>query len=123
MEAYGVHPEKGIEVINQSTGRSGSSEYKFPFFILTESFNSGFSMELMKKDVGMAKRLFEDNGADTILPKVVHERFKEAHETLKSFADHTEIYQYVTTYLLKGRKSHEENEEMASGSLNTRSTI
>jgi 3-hydroxyisobutyrate dehydrogenase-like beta-hydroxyacid dehydrogenase len=120
MEQYGVQPKKGIEVFNHSTGRSGSTEYKFPSFILNERFDSGFSLELMKKDVEMAKRLFEDFGAETTLPHVVHQRFEEASHVMEAFADHTEIYRYVTSYLLKRGNSREENEEMVSGSADTR---
>lgn len=53
----GLDPEKIIEVINSSSGRSWSSEYKFPNFILNGVFNTGFSMSLMNKDVEMATRL------------------------------------------------------------------
>jgi 3-hydroxyisobutyrate dehydrogenase-like beta-hydroxyacid dehydrogenase len=123
MEQYGVQPEKGIEVFNHSTGRSGSTEYKFPCFILNEKFDSGFSLELMKKDVEMAKRLFEDYGAETMLPHAVHKRFEEASIALESFADHTEIYRYVTSYLLKRGNSREENEEMVSCPADTRPGI
>jgi 3-hydroxyisobutyrate dehydrogenase-like beta-hydroxyacid dehydrogenase len=123
MTQYGVQPEKGIEVFNHSTGRSGSTEYKFPSFILNERFDSGFSLELMKKDVEMAKRLFEDYGAETVLPRVVHQRFEEASLALESLADHTEIYRYVTSYLLKRGNSREENEEMVSGPADIRSGL
>jgi 3-hydroxyisobutyrate dehydrogenase-like beta-hydroxyacid dehydrogenase len=120
MEQYGVQPQEGIEVFNHSTGRSGSTEYKFPSFILNERFDSGFSLELMKKDVEMAKRLFEDFNAETTLPHVVYKRFEEASNVLEAFADHTEIYHYVSSYLLKRGNSREENEEMVSRSADTR---
>ncbi len=53
----GLDPEKIIEVINSSTGRSWSSQYKFPTFVLPDNFNSGFSIGLMNKDVDIANRL------------------------------------------------------------------
>lgn len=53
----GLSPDKVINVINSSSGRSWSSEFKFPNFVLNNAFNSGFTMSLMSKDVEMATRL------------------------------------------------------------------
>ncbi len=53
----GLSPEKVLEVINSSTGRSWSSQFKFPTYVLNDSFNSGFSIGLMNKDVEIATRL------------------------------------------------------------------
>lgn len=53
----GLSPDKVINVINSSSGRSWSSEFKFPNFVLNNAFNSGFTMGLMSKDVEMAIRL------------------------------------------------------------------
>ncbi len=40
----GLSPTKVIDVINSSTGRSWSSQFKFPTFVLNDAFNSGFSI-------------------------------------------------------------------------------
>ncbi|KAB2330426.1 NAD(P)-dependent oxidoreductase [Cytobacillus depressus] len=101
LAAYEVHPEQAIHVINQSTGRSGSTEYKFPNFILNEEYNSGFSLDLLRKDVEMAKQLFAERNAATHLPELVFEKFNEASQVLAKGADHTEINRFVSTYLLK----------------------
>lgn len=99
LAAFEVSPETAIEVINQSTGRSASTEYKFPAFILSESYTSGFSLDLMRKDVEMASQIFSDAEASTALPQVVFQKFKEAAAALEGDPDHTEIYQYVKAYL------------------------
>jgi 3-hydroxyisobutyrate dehydrogenase len=36
------------------------SEVNYPRWILNEEFNSGFTMQLMRKDVRLAKQLIED---------------------------------------------------------------
>lgn len=115
LENFGVVPEKAVNVINQSTGRSGSTEYKFPSFILTETYNSGFSLELIKKDIGMANQLFKDADAATSLPKIVFQKFSEASNALYKDADHTEINKFVSSYLLKRGILNEENEEIVPG--------
>jgi 3-hydroxyisobutyrate dehydrogenase len=53
----GLSPDKVIEVINSSSGRSWSSQFKFPTFVLSNTFNSGFTIDLMNKDLEMATRL------------------------------------------------------------------
>ncbi|WP_370224936.1 NAD(P)-dependent oxidoreductase [Cytobacillus sp.] len=115
LENFGVEPEKAINVINQSTGRSGSTEYKFPSFILTETYNSGFSLELIKKDIGMASQLFKDADAATSLPEIVFQKFSEASIALDKEADHTEINKFVSNYLLKRGIINEENEKVVPG--------
>ncbi|PLR75898.1 2-hydroxy-3-oxopropionate reductase [Bacillus sp. V3-13] len=116
LSSYGVNEETAINVFNQSTGRSGSTEYKFPAFILNERFNSGFSIELMTKDLEMAKDLFLELGADTSLPQSVFNRFNEASQLLEEEADHTEIYKYVSRYLLTRGNNDEEREKIISDS-------
>ncbi|MFC4801557.1 NAD(P)-dependent oxidoreductase [Neobacillus sp. GCM10023253] len=118
LQRFDVEPEKAIHVFNHSTGRSGSTEYKFPSFILTESFDSGFSLELLRKDLEMANGLFLNAEAATNLPQLVFDRLHEASVALDQDADHTEIYQFVSSYLLRG-KSNEKDSETISSSSNT----
>ena len=44
------------EVLNSSSGRSNTSENKLAQFMTSGSFDSGFSLQLMAKDVGLADR-------------------------------------------------------------------
>jgi len=53
----GLSPEKVVDIINNSSGRSWSSQFKFPNYILNNAFNSGFSIRLLNKDVDMAVRM------------------------------------------------------------------
>ncbi|WP_223592707.1 NAD(P)-dependent oxidoreductase [Neobacillus bataviensis] len=123
LERFEVEPETAIHVFNQSTGRSGSTEYKFPSFILTESFDSGFSLELLRKDLEMAKNLFLQTEAETNLPQLVFNRFDDASQALAKDADHTEIYQYVSSYLLQRGKLNEKDSETIHCSGNSSISI
>lgn len=58
----GVPTEPLLEAINASSGRSGVTQVNFPTWILNGSFNSGFSMKLMRKDVGLAAELIAQSG-------------------------------------------------------------
>lgn len=63
-EAAGVTPEALLEGINAGSGRSGVSEVNFPKWILNDAFDSGFTMGLMRKDVGLALDLAKGSGVD-----------------------------------------------------------
>lgn len=53
-KAAGVRPEDLLEGINAGSGRSGVSEVNFPKWILNDTYDSGFTMGLMRKDVGLS---------------------------------------------------------------------
>jgi len=57
VRAAGVEPEELVEAINACSGRSAVSEINFPRWIASESYDSGFSMGLMRKDVRTALEL------------------------------------------------------------------
>ena len=63
-EAAGVQAEGLLEGINAGSGRSGVSEVNFPKWILNDAFDSGFTMGLMRKDVGLALELAKGTGVD-----------------------------------------------------------
>jgi 3-hydroxyisobutyrate dehydrogenase len=63
-KAAGVSAEGLLEGVNAGSGRSGVSEVNFPKWVLTGAFDSGFTMGLMRKDVGLALELSEQTGVD-----------------------------------------------------------
>jgi len=50
----GIPPDAFVEVINASNGRSYSTEVKFPRYILNRTFDDGFALGLMNKDLKIA---------------------------------------------------------------------
>jgi 3-hydroxyisobutyrate dehydrogenase len=63
-QAAGVSPEDLLEGINAGSGRSGVSEVNFPKWVLNDAFDSGFTMGLMRKDVGLALDLAKSSNVD-----------------------------------------------------------
>lgn len=51
----GVDPEACLAGINSGSGRSAVSEVNFPEWILSERYDSGFTMGLMRKDLRLAR--------------------------------------------------------------------
>lgn len=92
---FGIEPEVFIEVINKSSGRSFSSEWKYPQFVLPGTFDSGFSLALMTKDVSTAVNLCEQLELSAQLLHMVSEAWTNASGSLKPAADHTEIVRWV----------------------------
>ena len=74
----GLNPELVLAAINNGSGRSYSSEYKFPTFVLNGAFNSGFTVSLMNKDVGMAVRLGEELHVPMFLGAIVRKVYNYA---------------------------------------------
>jgi 3-hydroxyisobutyrate dehydrogenase len=64
----GVDLERLLEVVNGGTGRSAQSEVNLPRWILSGAFDSGVTMALMRKDVGLALNLARELGEN---PKVL----------------------------------------------------
>jgi len=87
----GLQPENILSVINTSTGRNLSSEYKVPNFVLNRTFNSGFSMDLMCKDIAIAVSLINDGKTPAFLPGIVSQIWNMANAKGKRKFDHTEI--------------------------------
>jgi 3-hydroxyisobutyrate dehydrogenase len=63
-EQAGVPADALLGVINAASGRSAATEVNFPRWILSGSFDSGFSAGLMRKDVRLALELAEAVGAE-----------------------------------------------------------
>jgi 3-hydroxyisobutyrate dehydrogenase len=58
----GLDPATVLAAINGGSGRSAVTEVNFPTWILDEQFDSGFTMKLMRKDIALARALFDDLG-------------------------------------------------------------
>lgn len=68
----GVDPEACLQGLNSGSGRSAVSEVNFPRWILSGSFDSGFTMGLMRKDLRLAQQTAHELGlSDGLLPHVV----------------------------------------------------
>lgn len=94
-QRFGLDPGTMIDVFNGSSGRSGSTEVKWPKFILPGGFDSGFGLRLMLKDVRIAIDLAEQLGLPTALGTCVTERWQEAADGLPPDADHTEVAAWI----------------------------
>jgi 3-hydroxyisobutyrate dehydrogenase len=94
-QRFGIDPQVMLDVLNASSGRSGSTENKWPNFILPGSFDSGFALHLMLKDMRIATRLARECGLPSRLGESAVELWDEAAAGLDPAADHTEVARYL----------------------------
>lgn len=96
-ERFGLDPNVMIDAINMSSGRSFSTELKFPRYVLSESYDSGFDLRLMAKDMRIALDLGDQLGVPSTLGAASMSCWQEASQELAPDADHTEIARWVAS--------------------------
>lgn len=92
---FGLDPQAMLEIINGSSGRSGSTDNKWPNFILPGSYDSGFALGLMLKDMRIATQLARKVGLPSVLGEQAAEHWAQAEAGLSGTADHTEIARWI----------------------------
>jgi 2-hydroxy-3-oxopropionate reductase len=89
----GLDPEVVLDVVNVSSGASNASADKFPQQVLTRSFNHGFRLDLMAKDVGLCLDEAGRHGVPMILGGTVDQLWRVAGVEVEDGADCTAIVQ------------------------------
>jgi len=89
--AAGVDPRTLIQALNAGSGRSGVTEVNVPKWVLSGTFDSGFTMGLMRKDVGLALKLADEAGVDMALSQTVAQLWRDSAATLDDGADFNRI--------------------------------
>jgi 3-hydroxyisobutyrate dehydrogenase len=91
-----------LDVINGSSGKNWSTEKKWPAYVLPGTYDSGFALSLLVKDVGIAVDLAHSMGVPTQHAEATLERWRAAMAALPDGADHTEIARFVIQEDLRG---------------------
>jgi len=93
-ESQGVSLQSLLEGVNAGSGRSGVSEVNFPLWIQTERFDSGFTMGLMRKDVGLAVKLAASSNLNLPATQSIVDLWEASRTSIDDSADFNEIYRY-----------------------------
>lgn len=91
---HGVAMETILDVVNVSTGRNTASADKFPNRVATETFDAGFAMALMTKDVALYADEVRKAGAPDDIGSAMTALWNAADAAMPS-ADFTEIYRFI----------------------------
>jgi len=92
---FGVDPHLVNNVFNASTGKNNTTENKVEVFMLSDAFNSGFSLSLMKKDLETAHRFIQQVDAQSGFASDCLRVWQAADKSLGKGADHTEMYRFI----------------------------
>jgi 3-hydroxyisobutyrate dehydrogenase len=84
-----------LDAINTSSGRSGSTEVKWPKYVVTGRYDSGFGAALMLKDMGIALDLATELGVPAPLTTSAVALWRQAVAALPPGADHTAIVRWL----------------------------
>ncbi|CAB3894725.1 NAD(P)-dependent oxidoreductase [Achromobacter piechaudii] len=90
-QQFGLDPNVIVDVLNASTGMNNSTQKKFKQFVLSREFNSGFGLDLMVKDLGIALGIATDTGTPTPFASLCRELWASAGKTLGKGQDHTAV--------------------------------
>lgn len=90
-QQFGLDPAVIVDVLNASTGMNNSTQKKFKQFVLSRQFNSGFGLDLMVKDLGIALGIAADTGTPTPFAALCHELWAAAGKSLGQGQDHTAV--------------------------------
>lgn len=91
----GLDPTKMLSVINTSTGKSFSSDFKFPNQVLTRNFEVGFTLDLMVKDLKIAMSMAEEEKVPMFISGASFQLWKQAWSDGKGGQDHTTIVKHI----------------------------
>ena len=86
---FGLDPSIMVDVLNASSGMTNSSQKKFKQFVLSRSFDAGFGLDLMVKDLGIAMGVARETGTPAPLAALVRELWAAAQAMLGPGQDHT----------------------------------
>ena len=92
---FGLDPGVMLEIINGASGRSWSTENKWPNYVLTEKYDAGFSIRLMVKDLKLALGIEHATGVPSSAGEAVAAPWEAALADLPPDADHTAIARWL----------------------------
>jgi len=77
---FGLEPSIMVDVLNASTGMNNSTQKKFKQFVISRSFDSGFKLDLMVKDLNIALDLAQSGEVDTPFAQLCRDMWRAAVE-------------------------------------------
>ena len=92
---FGLSPEKMVDVLNASTGMNNSTQKKFKQYVLSGKYNSGFGLDLMVKDLGIALGLAHETQTPAAFSALCHELWLASSKMLGPGQDHTAVAKLV----------------------------
>lgn len=93
-ENVGLDPETMLDVFNAGSGRNTATSFKFPEYILPETYDMEYTMGLVEKDMGLLMDVSKDTKTPFMSGGTIQQIIGYVRGELGSDADYTEIYKY-----------------------------
>ena len=93
--AAGLDEQKIFDGINAGSGRSAVTEVNFPTWVFNERFDSGFTMKLMRKDVGLALGLLRGLGVPAPMAETAARLWKDSAASIADDEDFNRITGFI----------------------------
>lgn len=93
-QRFGLDPALMVDVLNASTGMNNSTQRKFRQFVLSRRFDSGFSLDLMVKDLTTALGVARETETPTPFAALCRELWSAGRGALGEGQDHTAIARF-----------------------------
>jgi 3-hydroxyisobutyrate dehydrogenase len=94
-QRFGLDPALMTDILNVSSGKNNTTEHKLKQFIISQSYDAGFPLRLMAKDVRTADDMAHALGIAAPLADQCAELWDAAARALDEKADHTEIIRFL----------------------------
>jgi 3-hydroxyisobutyrate dehydrogenase len=88
---FGLDASVMLDVLNSSSGMNNSTQKKFKQFVLSRSFDSGFGLDLMVKDLSIALEVGRDTQTPAPFAALCRELWAGAAQALGPGEDHTAV--------------------------------
>jgi 3-hydroxyisobutyrate dehydrogenase len=90
-QRFGLDPTVMVDVLNAATGMNNSTQKKFKQFVLSRSFDAGFTLGLLAKDLSIALQVGRETATPAPVGALCKELVQAAQTMFGSDADHTEM--------------------------------
>ena len=94
-ETFGIDPHLVNQVFNASTGKNNTTDIKVENFMLSGTFNSGFSLALMRKDLQTALDFMTRMETPNNFAEACTQTWTKAEKILDKGVDHTAMYAFT----------------------------
>lgn len=98
-ERFGLEPKVMVDILNASSGRNTATDHKIPNFVLPRTFNSGFALKLMAKDIRLAVDIAHEVKTPARLLENLSAIYNEAEAQMGDGADNTDVVRYLESLI------------------------
>lgn len=94
-QAFGIDPGVAVDIINTSSGMNNTTKNKCRQYMISGTYDAGFSAGLMAKDVRTALEIAQAMNTSTLLAKPTADAWNAMEQRMGFLSDHTTMHQFL----------------------------